>query len=63
MLESPARAPQARNHLGRTLPAAPALSMLALLALPVAGAGHDVAGSAGFRARPPEDEVVYFLLP
>ncbi len=63
MLDSPARAPQARNHLGRTFPAAPALSMLALLALPVAGAGQDAAGTAGFRARPPEDEVVYFLLP
>jgi glycosidase len=28
-----------------------------------AGAGQDAVGTAGFRARPPEDEVVYFLLP
>jgi len=28
-----------------------------------AGAGPGAAGTSGFRARPPEDEVVYFLLP
>src|ERR1700686_4611248 len=39
------------------------LAAIRLGLAPAAGAGQDVGGAAAFRDRPPQEEVIYFLLP